>query len=80
LLLGVVYKKDVDDLREVPSLKLRELLTASGAEPELDYNAPYFPALHEMRHYDFSHMRSVDLTPEQIAKYDCVLIATDHSS
>jgi UDP-N-acetyl-D-glucosamine dehydrogenase len=78
LLLGVAYKKDVDDLRESPSLKLLELLTASGAK--LDYNDPYFPALHKMRHYDFSHMRSVDLTPEQIAKYDCVLIATDHSS
>jgi UDP-N-acetyl-D-glucosamine dehydrogenase len=78
LLLGVAYKKDVDDLRESPSLKLLELLTASGAK--LDYNDPYFPALHKMRHYDFSHMRSVDLTPEQLAKYDCVLIATDHSS
>jgi UDP-N-acetyl-D-glucosamine dehydrogenase len=78
LLLGMAYKKDVDDLRESPSLKLLELLTASGAK--LDYNDPYFPALHKMRHYDFSHMRSVDLTPQQIAKYDCVLIATDHSS
>ena len=78
LLLGMAYKKDVDDLRESPSLKLLELLTASGAQ--LDYNDPYFPALHKMRHYDFSHMRSVDLTPQQIAKYDCVLIATDHSS
>jgi UDP-N-acetyl-D-glucosamine dehydrogenase len=78
LLLGVAYKKDVDDLRESPSLKLLELLTARGAR--IDYNDPYFPALHKMRHYDFSHMRSVDLTPERLAGYDCVLIATDHSS
>ena len=78
LLLGVAYKKDVDDLRESPSLKLLELLTARGAA--IDYNDPYFPALHKMRHYDFSHKRSVDLTPANLGAYDCVLIATDHSS
>lgn len=78
LLLGVAYKKDVDDLRESPSLKLLELLTARGAV--MDYNDPYFSRLHKMRHYDFSNMRSVDLTPERLANYDCVLIATDHSS
>ncbi len=78
LLLGVAYKKDVDDLRESPSLKLLELLTARGAK--LDYNDPYFPALHKMRHYDFSHMRSVDLTPAALATYDCVLISTDHTA
>jgi UDP-N-acetyl-D-glucosamine dehydrogenase len=78
LLLGVAYKKDVDDLRESPSLKLLELLTQRGAK--LDYNDPYFPALFKMRHYDFSNMKSVDLTPENLAKYDCVLIATDHTA
>lgn len=78
LLLGIAYKKDVDDLRESPSLKLLELLTERGAK--MDYNDPYFPALHKMRHYDFSHMRSVDLTPKRLGSYDCVLIATDHTS
>jgi len=78
LLLGVAYKKDVDDLRESPSLKLLELLTARGAK--LDYNDPYFPALHKMRHYDFSAMRSVELTPAALGSYDCVLIATDHTA
>jgi UDP-N-acetyl-D-glucosamine dehydrogenase len=78
LMLGVAYKKDVDDLRESPSLKLLELLTDRGAN--VDYNDPYFPALHKMRHYDFSHLRSIPLTPEALGKYDCVLIATDHSS
>jgi UDP-N-acetyl-D-glucosamine dehydrogenase len=78
LLLGVAYKKDVDDLRESPSLKLLELLTARGAA--MDYNDPYFPSLHKMRHYNFSNMKSVELTPERLARYDCVLIATDHSS
>jgi UDP-N-acetyl-D-glucosamine dehydrogenase len=77
LLLGVAYKKDVDDLRESPSLKLLELLTEKGAI--LDYNDPYFPALHKMRHYDFSNKRSVELTPKNVSGYDCVLIATDHT-
>jgi len=78
LLLGVAYKKDVDDLRESPSLKLLELLTQKGAL--VDYNDPYFPAMFKMRHYDFSDKRSVELTPANLAAYDCVLIATDHTS
>lgn len=78
LLMGMAYKKDVDDLRESPSLKLLELLTDRGAI--VDYNDPYFPALFKLRHYDFSHMRSVNLTPKTLANYDCVLIATDHTS
>lgn len=78
LLLGVAYKKDVDDLRESPSLKLMQLLKERGAY--LDYNDPYFPALHKMRHYDYSAMRSVNLSAAALASYDCVLIATDHSA
>jgi UDP-N-acetyl-D-glucosamine dehydrogenase len=78
LLLGVAYKKDVDDLRESPSLKLMQLLREGGAE--LDYNDPYFPQLHKMRHYDYSKMKSVELTPKTLGSYDCVLIATDHTS
>ncbi len=77
LLLGVAYKKDVDDLRESPALKIMELLEERGAR--VDYNDPYFPALHRMRRYDYSGRRSVELTPEALARYDCVLIATDHS-
>lgn len=78
LLLGVAYKKDVDDLRESPSLKIMELLNERGAL--LDYNDPYFPKMHKMRHYDYSHMQSVPLEPAKLASYDCVVIATDHSS
>lgn len=78
LLLGVSYKKDIDDLRESPSLKLMQLLLERGAQ--LDYNDPFFPCLHKMRHYDYSSMRSVDISPQSIASYDCVLVATDHSS
>ena len=78
LVLGVAYKKDVDDLRESPSLKIMELLMGRGAQVE--YNDPYFPTLHKMRHYDYSQMRSVELSPQALAGYDCVVIATDHSS
>lgn len=78
LLLGVAYKRDIDDLRESPSLKLMQLLIERGAQ--LDYNDPFFPALHKMRHYDYSAMRSVEITPKSLGSYDCVLIATDHSS
>jgi UDP-N-acetyl-D-glucosamine dehydrogenase len=78
LLLGVAYKKDVDDLRESPSLKIMQLLLERGAR--LDYNDPYFPQLHKMRHYDYSQMKSVDPTPQALAAYDAVVIATDHSS
>ena len=78
LMLGVAYKKDVDDLRESPSLKIMQLLLERGAA--LDYNDPYFAQLHKMRHYDYSQMKSVELTPKALAGYDAVLIATDHSS
>ncbi|PYT79319.1 MAG: nucleotide sugar dehydrogenase [Acidobacteria bacterium] len=77
LLLGVAYKKDVDDLRESPSLKIMQLLLERGAA--LDYNDPYFPQLHKMRHYNYQDMKSVLLTPQTLASYDAVVIATDHS-
>jgi UDP-N-acetyl-D-glucosamine dehydrogenase len=78
LVLGVAYKKDVDDLRESPSLKIIELLIARGVK--VDYNDPYFPEFHKMRHYNFEGMKSVPLDPKMLATYDCVMIATDHTS
>ena len=78
LILGVAYKKDVDDLRESPTLKIMEILQKGGAD--FEYNDPYFPRLHKMRHYDFSHMKSVPLSPQTLGNYDAVVIATDHSS
>jgi UDP-N-acetyl-D-glucosamine dehydrogenase len=78
LVLGVAYKKDVDDLRESPTLKIMQLLGERGAL--IEYNDPYFPELHKMRHYNYAGMRSVDLTPQNLAGYDCVVIATDHSN
>jgi UDP-N-acetyl-D-glucosamine dehydrogenase len=77
LILGIAYKKDVDDLRESPALRIMELLTERGAR--VDYHDPYFPRLHKMRRYDF-RLSSIDLTPEALSGYDAVVIATDHSS
>jgi UDP-N-acetyl-D-glucosamine dehydrogenase len=74
----VAYKKDVDDLRESPTLKIMQLLQQRGAQ--LDYNDPYFPQLHKMRHYNYEHMKSVPLNPQTIGGYDAVIVATDHSS
>src|SRR5438874_10840911 len=78
LILGVAYKKDVDDLRESPTLKIMQLLQQRGAQ--LDYNDPYFPQLHKMRHYNYENMKSVQLNPQSIGGYDAVVLATDHSS
>ncbi len=77
-ILGVAYKKDVDDPRESPSFKLLELLQARGAA--LSYNDPHIPMLPSMRHFDVPKLASQELTSEFLAAQDCVLIATDHSS
>ncbi len=77
-LLGVAYKKDVDDPRESPSFVLMDLLRRGGAR--LSYNDPHVPKLPPMRHHDVSDMASEELTPEFLAAQDCVLIATDHSA
>jgi len=74
LVLGMAYKKDIDDLRESPSLTIVEQLKVRGAE--VDYNDPYFPTIGKGRKYDLN-MRCVPL--DNISEYDCVLIATDHS-
>jgi UDP-N-acetyl-D-glucosamine dehydrogenase len=76
LVLGLAYKKDVDDTRESPSLKLIELLTQKGAR--IDYNDPYIPRTRKSRMYDFK-MSSVHLSEANLKKYDCVVVATDHS-
>ena len=72
LILGVAYKKDVDDLRESPTLKIMQLLQQRGAV--LDYNDPYFPKLHKMRHYNYENMKSVPLNPQTLGSYDAVII------
>jgi UDP-N-acetyl-D-glucosamine dehydrogenase len=77
-LLGVAYKKDVDDPRESPSFELLEMLLARGAE--VTYNDPHVPQMPKMRHHHVPEMSSQALTAEYLAAQDCVLIATDHSA
>jgi UDP-N-acetyl-D-glucosamine dehydrogenase len=77
LVLGLAYKPDIDDVRESPSFELIEKLEALGAA--VDYNDPHVPRTHKMRRYDLN-MESVPLTPQALAGYDCVIIATDHGA
>ena len=74
LVLGVAYKRDIDDLRESPSLTIIELLRDKGAD--VAYNDPYFPTVGRGRHYDLN-MTSTPL--DNLAQYDAVVIVTDHS-
>lgn len=76
LILGLAYKKDIDDTRESPSLKIVELLVEKGCH--VDYNDPYIPQTKKMRKYDLKKT-SVPLSRNMLKKYDCVVIATDHS-
>ena len=76
LVLGLAYKKNVDDMRESPSVVLMERMENLGATIAYsDPHIPVFPQLRDHRHFDLT---SVELTPENIAGFDCVLIATDH--
>jgi UDP-N-acetyl-D-glucosamine dehydrogenase len=77
LILGIAYKKDIDDLRESPGLRIIELLQHRGAQ--VHYHDPYFLRLHKTRKYDFG-MAAVEPTAEALASYDAVVIVTDHSS
>ncbi len=77
LILGLAYKRDIDDMRESPSLKLMEIITEKGGVA--DYHDPYIPLLGPTRHYDFNK-KSVELTPKNLQQYDAVIIATDHSA
>jgi UDP-N-acetyl-D-glucosamine dehydrogenase len=74
LVLGVAYKRDIDDLRESPALTIIELLQKEGAE--VSYNDPYFPEVGRGRKYDLQ-MKCAQL--DNLGSYDCVLIVTDHS-
>lgn len=77
-ILGMAYKKDVDDPRESPSYILWDLLAHRGAE--LTYSDPHIPHLKPRRDYDLSGNSSQELSPEFLASQDCVLIATDHAA
>ncbi|MEM6505853.1 MAG: nucleotide sugar dehydrogenase, partial [Planctomycetota bacterium] len=77
LVLGLAYKPDVDDVRESPSFELIKQLVGLGAI--VQYNDPHVPSTHKMRKHDLK-LSSVPLSPEALASYDCVLIATNHSA
>jgi UDP-N-acetyl-D-glucosamine dehydrogenase len=74
--LGVAYKKDIDDVRESPALKIMELLSKNGAI--LKYHDPYIPDIEPHGGITFA-LTSLDMTDEQLKAADCVLILTDHS-
>ncbi|NIX77088.1 nucleotide sugar dehydrogenase [Microvirga terricola] len=79
LMLGIAYKKNVDDMRESPSLKLIELIENRGAE--VDFFDPYIPVIPMTReHAELAGRKSVKLDAKTLAGYDAVLIATDHDN
>ena len=75
LVLGIAYKKNVDDIRESPSVEIMQQLRAQGASVE--YCDPYFPRFPKMRRYHFE-LESQPFSASTIRQYDCVLIGTDH--
>lgn len=75
LVLGLAYKKNIDDTRESPAVEIMDLLQAKGAH--IDYSDPHVPTFPRKRNYHFD-LQSVALTPESIASYDCLVLATDH--
>ena len=75
LVLGLAYKKNIDDTRESPAVEIMDLLQAKGAH--IDYSDPHVPTFPRKRDYHFD-LQSVALTSESIASYDCLVLATDH--
>lgn len=75
LILGISYKKNIDDMRESPSVELMEILNSKGAR--IDYSDPYVKTFPKMRKHTFD-LKSVEITKESLAQYDCVLLATNH--
>ena len=77
LVLGIAYKRDVDDMRESPSTEIMELLQKKGAK--VDYSDPHVPVFPAMRTHHFD-LHSVELTAASIREYDCVLLTTAHQA
>jgi UDP-N-acetyl-D-glucosamine dehydrogenase len=75
LILGIAYKKNVDDMRESPSVVIMEKLIKSGAQVE--YSDPHVPAFPPMRNHHLD-LKSVEITREKLQTYDCVVLTTDH--
>ena len=77
LVLGIAYKKNVDDMRESPAVRIMELLQLRGAK--ISYSDPYVPEFPKMRNYHFK-LTSEPLNIDSIAEYDCIVVATDHDA
>jgi len=77
LVLGLAYKKNVDDTRESPAVQIMELLQTKGAA--VDYSDPFVPTFPKMRRHHFD-LKSVPVSAETLKKYDCVLIVTNHDA
>ena len=77
LVLGIAYKKNVEDMRESPAVELMELLRTKGAA--IAYSDPHVPVFPKIRKHNFA-LRSVVLTPKSVSSYDCVLLATNHDA
>lgn len=76
LILGIAYKKNLDDMRESPAVKLMYLLSSKGAK--INYSDPHVPIFPKMRQYSFN-LKSIKITPKKIKEYDALIITTDHS-
>ena len=76
LVLGIAYKKNVDDMRESPAVEVMELLRAAGAD--VAYSDPHVPVFPKMREHHFD-LASITLTPQAVASYDAVVLTTDHA-
>lgn len=77
LVLGLAYKKNIDDSRESPAVEIMELLQSKGAV--VDYSDPHIPSFPRKRDYHFD-LKSIQLSAGNIASYDCLVLATDHDS
>jgi UDP-N-acetyl-D-glucosamine dehydrogenase len=75
LVLGLAYKKNIDDTRESPAVEIMDLLQAKGAH--IDYSDPHVPVFPRKRNYHFD-LQSVPLNAKTLASYDCMVLATDH--
>lgn len=75
LVLGIAYKKNVDDARESPSITIMEILRDKGAK--VSYSDPYLPKFPKMRQHNFD-LESVTLSAENLSKFDCVIVTSDH--
>ena len=77
LVLGLAYKKNIDDTRESPAVEIMDILQSKGAN--IDYSDPHVPIFPRKRDYHFE-LESIPLNAENIFSYDCILLTTDHDS